>query len=262
MPYAQYMTKIWAHRGASGYEADNTVESFDLALSMGADGLESDVRKTPDGELILYHDATLPWQARRVAPERLVLEEIRAVDLGDGRRVPTLREALERYATQTNRAGEPVRFSLDVIPAALAGPTAALAAALGMAARVEITLNDAAARFRRAARGAREAAEDVVLVATAGLHPSLRLVRGILGSPYERHWRLLSRFGFRGVNLQARYATPERLREIKEQGLLAYIWDCHDELRIRRALDTGADALYTNFPDTAYRLRRAGNMRN
>jgi glycerophosphoryl diester phosphodiesterase len=255
------MTTIWAHRGASGYEVDNTIESFDLALSMGADGLESDVRRSRDGELILYHDAQIPWQGNPVRPERLLLEEIRAIDLGNGRRVPTLAEALERYAGRATRADEPVRWSLDVIPATLAGPTASLAARLGVAAQVEITLNDAAPRFRRAARGAREAAEDVVLMATAGLHPSLRLVRRILGSPYERHWRLLAKYGFRGVNLQACYATPDRLQEIKTHGLMAYVWDCHDELRIRSALDAGADALYTNYPDSAYRLRRAGNMR-
>lgn len=255
------MITIWAHRGASGYEVDNTVESFDLALSMGADGLESDVRRSRDGVLILYHDPELSWQGRRVAPERLVFDEIRAVDLGNGRRVPALREVLERYAARTTRAGEPVRFSLDVIPAGLAGPTAAVAEAVGVAPRVEITLNDAAPRFRQAARGAREAAEDVVLMATAGLHPSLRLLRRFLGSPYERHWRLLGCFGFRGVNLQARYATPERLQEIRAHGLRAYIWDCHDELRIRSALDAGADGLYTNFPDIAYRLRRVENMR-
>jgi len=45
-----------AHRGASKYLPDNSFESFDKAIADKADMLEMDVRKTSDGELILYHD--------------------------------------------------------------------------------------------------------------------------------------------------------------------------------------------------------------
>lgn len=42
-------TKVWAHRGASGYAPENTLEAFTLAASMGADGVELDVQLTKDG---------------------------------------------------------------------------------------------------------------------------------------------------------------------------------------------------------------------
>lgn len=32
-------TKIWAHRGASGYAPENTLEAFELAVAQGADGV-------------------------------------------------------------------------------------------------------------------------------------------------------------------------------------------------------------------------------
>ena len=49
-------TKVWAHRGASGYRPENTLEAFELAIRQGADGIEMDVHTSADGELIVMHD--------------------------------------------------------------------------------------------------------------------------------------------------------------------------------------------------------------
>lgn len=48
--------QIWAHRGASGYAPENTLEAFDLAIKQGADGIELDVQVSRDGELVVIHD--------------------------------------------------------------------------------------------------------------------------------------------------------------------------------------------------------------
>lgn len=53
------MTKIIAHRGASGYAPENTMEAFELAVKMGADGIETDVHLSQDGEVIIIHDEKL-----------------------------------------------------------------------------------------------------------------------------------------------------------------------------------------------------------
>ena len=49
-------TLVWAHRGASGYAPENTLEAFRKAVEMGADGVELDVQLTKDGELVVIHD--------------------------------------------------------------------------------------------------------------------------------------------------------------------------------------------------------------
>lgn len=50
-------TAIIAHRGASKLAGtDNTIESFSLAISLGADYVEMDVRQTKDKKLIVFHD--------------------------------------------------------------------------------------------------------------------------------------------------------------------------------------------------------------
>ena len=48
----------FAHRGARANAPDNTIEAFQLALDLGAGGLESDVWLTRDGVPVLDHDGT------------------------------------------------------------------------------------------------------------------------------------------------------------------------------------------------------------
>lgn len=49
-------TKIMAHRGASAYAPENSLESFALAIEMGAHGIELDIYETADGKLVIHHD--------------------------------------------------------------------------------------------------------------------------------------------------------------------------------------------------------------
>jgi glycerophosphoryl diester phosphodiesterase len=46
------------HRGAAGYERENTLDSFRRAIDLGVNYIETDLRLTADGVIILNHD---PW---------------------------------------------------------------------------------------------------------------------------------------------------------------------------------------------------------
>lgn len=50
---------VWAHRGASGYAPENTLEAFQKAIDLKADGIELDVQMTKDGQLVIIHDETV-----------------------------------------------------------------------------------------------------------------------------------------------------------------------------------------------------------
>lgn len=51
---------VIAHRGVSdGKLIENTLPAFERAVTVGADYIEIDIRKTADGQLICYHDAIL-----------------------------------------------------------------------------------------------------------------------------------------------------------------------------------------------------------
>ncbi len=47
--------KVIGHRGAAGLAPENTFAGFDLALGLGVDGIETDIQRTKDGQLVLFH---------------------------------------------------------------------------------------------------------------------------------------------------------------------------------------------------------------
>ncbi|MEC2058735.1 glycerophosphodiester phosphodiesterase [Bacillus stercoris] len=53
------MTKIFAHRGASGHFPENTMLAFEKGIEAGADGIELDVQLTKDGRIVVIHDERL-----------------------------------------------------------------------------------------------------------------------------------------------------------------------------------------------------------
>lgn len=78
---------ILGHRGASAYARDNTLDSFELAKEQRADGVELDVRRTADNELVVHHDVALENGAPIVS---LTLEEVKSA----APHVPTLAQAM------------------------------------------------------------------------------------------------------------------------------------------------------------------------
>jgi glycerophosphoryl diester phosphodiesterase len=80
---------IYGHRGASAHVRANTVEAYALAIELGADGVELDVRPSRDGVLVIHHDDR-PAPAAPPFVE-LDFDEIRATTPW----VPTLDEAWE-----------------------------------------------------------------------------------------------------------------------------------------------------------------------
>ena len=50
---------VIAHRGANRYAPQNTLDAFRKAIEQKADGVETDVRITKDGHLVLCHNSTI-----------------------------------------------------------------------------------------------------------------------------------------------------------------------------------------------------------
>jgi glycerophosphoryl diester phosphodiesterase len=75
--------EIIAHRGASALALENTLAAFAAALDLGVGTIETDLRATRDGQLVLAHDADLArltGQPRRIADS--TLDELRAMTIG------------------------------------------------------------------------------------------------------------------------------------------------------------------------------------
>ena len=59
--------QIYAHRGASHYFPEMTMDAYENAVKQGADGFECDLRLTKDGVAVLWHDADLKRRANNEA---------------------------------------------------------------------------------------------------------------------------------------------------------------------------------------------------
>jgi glycerophosphoryl diester phosphodiesterase len=83
---------VIAHRGASGYEYENSRAAFRRAVMLDADGVELDIHATRDGAIVVHHDPDV----RGCGPiAHLTLAEARQVRLPNGETLPLLQEVLD-----------------------------------------------------------------------------------------------------------------------------------------------------------------------
>jgi len=84
------------HRGACGYEPDNTLRSFSKALSFNVDMIELDVHLCKSGELVVFHDYKLNKVVRNGGYiSQRTLAELQAMDVGKGENIPTLSQVFD-----------------------------------------------------------------------------------------------------------------------------------------------------------------------
>ena len=83
---------VIAHRGASGYEYENSRAAFRRAVILDADGVELDVHATRDGAIVVHHDPEVPGCGPIAA---LTLDEVRQIRIRNGETLPLLQEVLE-----------------------------------------------------------------------------------------------------------------------------------------------------------------------
>lgn len=118
--------QLVAHRGASAYAPEHTLEAYRLAMEQGADFVEQDLAVTKDGVLVCIHDLTLErtTNVEEVFPDRFAadkssgstkrwlvgdftLAELKTLDAGSWfnpkfatARIPTFQEAIDAVGTR------------------------------------------------------------------------------------------------------------------------------------------------------------------
>lgn len=96
--YKTNMDKILkiGHRGASGYEPENTLISFEKAIDLNADGIELDVHLTSDGHLVVIHDETIDRTTNgKGQVHTMTLQELKSFNAGKNQEIPTLIEVFD-----------------------------------------------------------------------------------------------------------------------------------------------------------------------
>ncbi|RLI46366.1 glycerophosphodiester phosphodiesterase, partial [Candidatus Bathyarchaeota archaeon] len=79
------MIEVIGHRGAAGLEPENTLRSVRRAIELGVDRVETDVRVSRDGRLVIMHDETVDRTTNGHGyVSELTFDELRSLDAGMG----------------------------------------------------------------------------------------------------------------------------------------------------------------------------------
>lgn len=86
---------VIGHRGAMGYETENTLASIQKALDLKVDGIEIDVFKCKSGEIVVFHDDELDRLSNGTGPIELkTYDELQELTLEGDHKIPLLKDVL------------------------------------------------------------------------------------------------------------------------------------------------------------------------
>ncbi len=234
--------QVWAHRGASGYAPENTLESFALAAEQGADAIELDVQLSRDGELVVIHDETTDRVSGKKAwVKDLTLKELKELNVSlphpEGyavTRIPTLREVYELIRPTGLNINVEIKSSIVWYPQ-IEEKVLALTVQMGMEERVIYS-----------------SFNHYSLVKLKELDPSVKtgmLYEDVLigAAPYARNTVHVEALHPALYHLQ----DPDYVRTAHEYGLETHVWTVNEPEHLRMCIEMGVEAVITNYPDRA-----------
>lgn len=232
---------LWAHRGASAIAPENTLEAFELAVRLGATGLESDVHLSIDGVPVLVHDARIRRDGKSIVIGRRTAEELATWQ------IPTL-------AGLYRAVGTALPLSLDLNDTRVEATADAVievarsAGGAGAVRRLYLCLGDLRELESLAARQA----------GPVWVHSANRTT--VLGRHGE-HARRLADHGIGVLNLKwpgwgGKLAAPGAIEAVHAAGLRAFAWDTQLAPVAERMLRAGVDGVYADDPRELLRAAR------
>ena len=224
----------YAHRGASTYCPENTMLSFYTGVYMGANGIETDVQRTKDGILVLFHDDTITRVTGK--PGSIcdyTYDELRSFDVNTGAlsdKIPTFEEFLRAFSHFD------LTFAIELKVAGVEEDTAALIYKYGLSDRVIIT-----------------SFEFDYIKKMKGVSPDLRI--GYLTSKTDKETTdKLLKLGAYEICPKAETLTKELVDGWHSLGLGVRAWGVFNTDLMKMAYELGVDGMTVNFPDKLVEL--------
>lgn len=236
--------KVWAHRGASGYAPENTLEAFKLAADMGADGVELDVQLTKDQKLVVTHDE---WIDRvSDGSGRVVdytLEELRQFNFNKTHpeyaevcRIPTLQEVLELLQDTCMTVNIELKTGVNFYPG-IEKQVVELVHGMGWQNRILYSSFNHCSVLK-----VREYDPDARIAFLYMEQLSHVADYALMNNVYA-------------VNPSVLCTTLEdEMRMCREKNVDVNVWTVNSESDMRRLNEMGVNSLITNYPDIALKI--------
>ena len=236
-------TKIWAHRGASGYAPENTLEAFELAIHQNADGIELDIQLTKDGELVVAHDEKIDrvtdgtgWIKNYTLKELKQFLFNRTHPEFTNACIPTLKEVYELMQPTNLTVNVELKTSICFYPG------------------IE----------EKALKLAKDMQMEERIIYSSFNHYTLKTLKELdssvrTGLLYEDGWINVPAYGNNiGVNAlhPATYLLqyPDFLKDCKKYNLPLHVWTVNTKEHMEKLIKLGVDAIITDFPDIARKI--------
>ena len=225
----------FAHRGASEYAPENTLSSFYLGLLQGANGIETDVQRTKDGVLVLFHDDTVD----RVTDGSgrlcdFTLEELKKLKIygnnttGFYDRIVTLREFLEKFSNYD------ITFAIELKGAGVEEETLSMIEEFGIMEKTTFTSFkfDYIKKIKELNKNARVG----------------WLTDDITDDTVER----LKEIGGEEICPKAEIVTNNLMKKWRSESLGVRAWGVSDVSLMKKMCDLKVDGMTVNFPDRLF----------
>ncbi|MDA6070522.1 glycerophosphodiester phosphodiesterase [Flavobacterium sp. AC] len=223
------MLKI-AHRGAKGYEPENTLKSFQKALDLNADGIELDVHLSSDGHIIVIHDETIDRTTNgKGFVNAFSLAELKTFLIDGKYQIPTLKEVFDLVDKKC------------LINIELKG--------LGTAGKVVALIEEYIAEKNWNYKDFIVSSfEWDLLQETSNLNSNI-LIGVLTEEDLDKALAFAELIKAFAINPDFQLLSSEKVKLIQEKGFLVFPWTVDDEKDIKKIKSYNVDGIISDFPD-------------
>lgn len=232
-----------AHRGASAYAPENSLDAFRKAAAMGADMVEVDIRVTADGRPVVAHDENLKRvYGSDAAISEMKLRDLRAVTATNAEPVPTFEEVAAVCADLK------LGLYLDLKSFSLSAITSVLSSLEGFRLVDYSIFGSFRPDWVAEIKAWKPELHTSVLFSSMHVDPVL-LARAVNADYVHPCWE-------NAAPEPHRLLTPDWLHSIREAGLGIVCWHEERESEILALAALGVDAICSDKPDLLHDLTR------
>ncbi len=234
---------VFGHRGASGYEIENTIPSFRKGVEMGA-GIETDLQMTLDDKLICFHDFIIKIGSEYFYPSKLTYDAIAQLKFEDKRKVPLIKDVFQVFMKKYHN----VRYSFDIINTKVGLELIQLAEKNKLIDVIEIS-------DRRIG----------LLSSLRRKNGTVKLINTIFGDLTRINHQTLNIDRLKDhqistINVRYRRNIDILFKDIIDNGFNCYVYNVNRIKSMKQVLklnhkDKIVDAIYTDYPDKIIDLR-------